>query len=580
LIGVAGLLFIYTLLTDLIAMSITLWLGLYLFGRGYPSRVTLRAVIALLALSGFFFGAYNNLFHQVAGTASLRAILLIVGLASWYSLSVQLTPKKTQQRIRWLEIIIYFLAAITIFLLFTTRNAFVGEEGNVLYVGRMGFGLPYLLYSIFLMTASFGILYNLLTDTRVGLGAQGRFFLIASIFPIIEIGYGILALAITPPLPRLYQDLLLFLGIFFLGVFVARYQSLVERRTLLQDLPISGITLLGLSAMYTLFAWRWGLRVELLATVAGFAILTHSAYDLVREFLERLRIRDEGLFRQQLRHLDGEGNEEKNLQQSLQEGLELLCSTINASGGFIAMRGKNAFTVVTSYLSIPVETHIPAGLIACEDIYQPNSKGLPDTVWIAPAFDGSNQIAAIGIAQPNTKLHYSSDELDLLAEVADRVGILVSASSIHPKSNEETEKTRSRAKDVVHTIKTNPDPKLVKLVEDALRNLHDYITLGQSPLTERADVAGESHIERGKSLQAILINAISMLRPPGQRPGEPLPRVWYNYVVLHDAYIEDVPNREIMARLYISEGTFNRTRRNALRGLSRLLLETGEVKTP
>ena len=32
-------------------------------------------------------------------------------------------------------------------------------------------------------------------------------------------------------------------------------------------------------------------------------------------------------------------------------------------------------------------------------------------------------------------------------------------------------------------------------------------------------------------------------------------------------------NREIMARLYISEGTFNRTRRNALKGLARLLIE-------
>ena len=54
---------------------------------------------------------------------------------------------------------------------------------------------------------------------------------------------------------------------------------------------------------------------------------------------------------------------------------------------------------------------------------------------------------------------------------------------------------------------------------------------------------------------------------------EPLPRIWYSYAILHDAYIQGVPNREIMARLYISEGTFNRTRRNALRGLTRLLTE-------
>lgn len=572
------MLFFFTLLTDLVAMSTTLWLALYLFGRGYPSRITLRAVIALLALSGFFLGAYNNLFHQVSGTAALRAILLIVGLASWYSLSVQLTPPQTQRRIRWLEMIIYTLAGITVILLFSTRNVFIGEEGNVLYVGRMGIGLPYFLYSVFLVSASVGILYNLLTETKVGLETQARFFLIASIFPIIEIGYGILALAITPPLPRLVQDLLIFLGIFFLGVFVARYQSLVERRTPLQDFPISGITLLGLSTLYTILAWRWGVRVEMLATVAGFAIFTHSAYDLVREFLERLRIRDEGLFRQKLRQLDREEEGEKTLQQSLQEGLELLCSTVNASGGFIATRNGNTFVVKTSYFSIPVETQIPTRLIACEDVYQPDSKRLPDTVWVAPAFDGVMQIAAIGISRPNTKLHYSTDELDLLAEVADRVGILISASFTPPTTDDKSKETRSKAKDMVYTIQSNPDPKVVKEIEDALRNLHDYITLGQSPLAAWADVDGGSHIERGKNLQAILTDAIGMLRPPGQRPSEPLPRVWYNYVVLYDAYVEDIPNREIMARLYISEGTFNRTRRNALRGLTRMLLETGEVK--
>jgi hypothetical protein len=577
LIGDVHLLIILTLLTDLIAMSTTLWLALYLFGRGYPSKVTLRAVIALLALSGFFFGAYNNLFHQVSGTAALRAILLIVGLASWYSLSVQLTPPITQRRLRWLEILVYTLAGITIVLLFSTRNIFIGEEGNVLFVGRMGLGLPYFLYSVFLVTASVGILYNLLTETRVGLETQTRFFLVASIFPIIEIGYGILALAITPPLPRLFQDLLIFLGIFFLGAFVARYQSLVERRTLLQDFPISGITLLGLSAIYTLFAWQWGIQVEMLAIVAGFAILTHSAYDLVREFLERQRIQNEGLFRQQLRKLDSEGEGEKALQQSLQEGLDLLCSTINASGGYIALREENKFVVTTTNLSVPLKTQIPVELIDCEDIYQPNSKKMPGTVWVAPAFDGTTQIAAIGISQPNTKLHYSSDELDLLAEVADRIGILIAASLTQSTPGDKSKEAQARGKEMVDTIRTNPDSRLVKEVEDALRNLHDYITIGQSPLAEWTAVDGESHIERGKNLQLILINAIRMLRPPGQRPAEPLPRVWYNYVVLHDAYVEDVPNREIMARLYISEGTFNRTRRNALRGLSRMLLETGKV---
>ena len=82
-----------------------------------------------------------------------------------------------------------------------------------------------------------------------------------------------------------------------------------------------------------------------------------------------------------------------------------------------------------------------------------------------------------------------------------------------------------------------------------------------------------THIERGKRLQEYLLAAIELLKPAEKRPPEPLPRIWYNHAVLYDAYVEGVQNREIMARLYISEGTFNRTRRNAIRGLARLLAE-------
>jgi hypothetical protein len=151
-------------------------------------------------------------------------------------------------------------------------------------------------------------------------------------------GYGILALAITRPMPRLVQDLLIFSGVFLLGMSVARYQVLVERRTTLQDLPVSGVVLLGLSGIYALLAWRWGLPPITIAAVTMLAILTHSIYDLGREFLERLRIRNESTFRRQLRQLESEVSNEESLQQCLQEGLDLLCHTLRASGGFIAVR--------------------------------------------------------------------------------------------------------------------------------------------------------------------------------------------------------------------------------------------------
>jgi hypothetical protein len=578
------MLFIFTLLVDFSAMAVTLWLGFYLLGRGYPSRITLRAVVVLLALSAFFLGAFNNLFHQVPGTAALRAVLVIIGLSTWYSLTGLLLPEGARKYLRWTGIVIYTLAAVTAVLLISTANAFVGEPGNLLYVARMGVGPPYVLYGILQILASGGILFNLLGSARIGLSPQGRSFLLASIFPITAALYGILALALTPPLPRLVEDLLIFVGVFLLGVSVARYQTMVERRTTLQDFQISGLAILGLSALYTFLAWRLGLRPELVAVVMVVAILTHSLYDLVREFLERQRFRNENTFRRQLRLLEGDGASEAKLQSSLQDGLALLCRTLNASSGFIAIRRAEDFEVAATLGSLPFGSRLAASEVSCEDISHPEAPLLQSIIWMAPAYGAEAQNAVIGVGSPRSRLNYSPDDLDLLAEVADRVGVILSLSRtsqpgtgvLQPMAaggQSNNGKLLSSPDDLLASVASSLDPGLLAQVEEGLRHLSDYIALGQSPLSGRLGASAESHVESGKKLQLVLLAGIEALRPAGARPGEPLPRVWYNYAVLHDAYVEGVPNREIMARLYISEGTFNRTRRNALRGLTRLLLE-------
>jgi hypothetical protein len=44
-------------------------------------------------------------------------------------------------------------------------------------------------------------------------------------------------------------------------------------------------------------------------------------------------------------------------------------------------------------------------------------------------------------------------------------------------------------------------------------------------------------------------------------------------MILQEAYLEETSNRDIMQKLYISEGTFNRTRRTAIRALARAIGE-------
>ena len=111
--------------------------------------------------------------------------------------------------------------------------------------------------------------------------------------------------------------------------------------------------------------------------------------------------------------------------------------------------------------------------------------------------------------------------------------------------------------------------------------MYDYPYLGEHKLAQLRivetyldvqETAFVTHLDRGKALQEVLIAAIEKLKPPGQQPSLPT-REWHQYVILHDSYVLGELNRDIMARLYIGEGTFNRARRRAIRGVARALEE-------
>ena len=572
-----------TILVSLVAMATTLWMAFYLFARGFPSAMTLRVVIVMLALSGFFFGAYNNIFFQTTGSAAIRAILLVIVLGGWYSVTFHVMSERNQKRYRFFEWGIYALGVLTIIFLLQP-NTFISEQGNALYVAHMSHtGWAYRVYGAFQFIISFSIMLNLLVGDRVGLTARGKYFMVTSIFPIISVIYGVFALGSPTPAPRIIQDTLAFCGVFVLGLSVARHQTLMERRATLQDFPLTTLSTLGLVAISTFFAWKGGMPVKNLSAVVGFVILAVGVYDLTREFLERQRMRNESQLRKQLHQLEGESSDEEALKSRLQEGLDLLCQTLDAPGGFVAIRRGEKFMVLASRSSVPLRSELAESLVACEDLSHPKAEQLSSLAWIAPTFEGQTQVAVVGIEKSRSRMDYSTGNLELLAEVADQIGTIVSLSNLGPKKSDQLRELAAASQinaielnsvtgDMLNSISANPDDEFIKTVEEALRHLPDTIALGQSALAKKISVKGDSHVERGKHLQELLMSSIESLKPAEKRPPEPLPRIWYNYAVLYDAYMEGVQNREIMMRLYISEGTFNRTRRNAIRGLARLLL--------
>lgn len=110
-------------------------------------------------------------------------------------------------------------------------------------------------------------------------------------------------------------------------------------------------------------------------------------------------------------------------------------------------------------------------------------------------------------------------------------------------------------------------------VEGALRHLNDLPALAEHPLLERLPPGpdGETTLERAGRLRAEVEAAIDRLRPGGARPapGSSVgPGGWLHHLVLYEAYVQGRPNKQVMQRYHLSEGTFHRARRRAVDALA------------
>jgi hypothetical protein len=120
------------------------------------------------------------------------------------------------------------------------------------------------------------------------------------------------------------------------------------------------------------------------------------------------------------------------------------------------------------------------------------------------------------------------------------------------------------------------------LVEGALRHLDDLPGLSQHPLLAAVGLDAASPLENAAALRSALVLAIERLRPGGPRPmpgSDGRRGGWLPYLVLSEAYVEARPNKQIMQRYYISEGTFHRTRRRAIDALATDLYHRLAVRT-
>ena len=224
--------------------------------------------------------------------------------------------------------------------------------------------------------------------------------------------------------------------------------------------------------------------------------------------------------------------------------------------------------------------------------------GFPNLALIVPLHAGGGQIGAVVLSQRTTGASYTEDDTYLLEDLADTIASVVHIARLQERSVQQIDalliEVREREQELQGSMRevlaAGSEPSILRgqsesetisLVEDALRHLHDYTYLGEHSLAqlriidshlETHEEAFITHIDRGRVLQEVMITAIDKLKPSYPKPSPPT-REWHQYIILHDCYVEGKLTREVMNELYISEGTFNRSRRRAVRGLTRALSE-------
>ncbi len=600
-----------TLLINFVFLIAAVWLGIYVITRSPRSLIAWLTGLTLWSMAGLFLNlllALNppplpqNLPGWITfllpfwpvGTVNqnssswLQGWLVIPAIVIWHHVTVLLRPGSMNPW-RWTRVLFGYLAAlVAILLLINTNLIFSRDPGDPIFMNTLR---PGPLYPLFMGLLILFTAFSLVNLSRSAKNApalmqrnQLRILILATLIAGLTGPLGLVAETFSIGIPRVTLSILLGITVVLLGYGVAQYSALVQGRVIRRDFVYNAIAIAVISGLYLLVTRISALIFDVPAVVYIFivllAIITHSIIEIARQVLDSLFFsRERRQIRQNLTALADSVGEE-GLQENLRLILDAMCSSVRATYGLIVLfEGKHLDQVSTYHWQ---KTALPVSredLLADDFVhFEPGTfpSPLDDLVLLIPLYANSDQIGAIIFGTPINGIRFSQTDVEQLLYPSDRIADAI----LDAKREKMYLEQLPQFTQVKQPIYPESARKIsIKDVEDALRNLFDYAHLGDSPLVGLNLVRLEfgdgavTHIDHGKAVNSTMTKVVEKFRPAEQLPGEPVPREWYPYLILHGAYFEDKLNRDIMSQLYISEGTFNRTRRSAIRSVTRMLEE-------
>jgi len=503
----------------------------------------------------------------------------------WHHVTVLMRPGRMNWWRRTRVILGYIVAIVAIWVQAFTPLMFVEVSGDPLYLNTLQAGPLYLPFLSLLLLFTVFSLINLFRSARVAPSAMPQRQLvtlaIATIIAGLTAPVAFIAAVFEMPLPRTSLTIPLMIAVILIGYGVARYSALIQGRTIRRDFLYSGLAMGLVTAIYSFVTWvsvtLFDVPPAAFVLIIILAIVTHNLVDATRRTLDSIFYRQENRqLRANLRKLAQVS--EQDLSAKISLALESMCNSARATFG-IVLHFDQKLDIIASYKMAESEISQPVSDFMIDDDVSQIAPGqfpepLENAALLLSLYVDTKQIGVVVLGRPINSLKYSKDDIELLLYPSDRL-----AEAIR---NAQREAEYLRQLSQLTTPEEIQAQIPVKEVENALRNLYNYALLGDTVLAKlelvrtRLSLDEITHVDRGKAVYRVVVDAIEKLRPDTELPRDPPPREWHPYIILHSAYVEKDLNRDIMSRLYISEGTFNRTRRGAIRSITRIL---GELET-
>jgi hypothetical protein len=602
-----------TFTINFVALIAAFWLGLYVITRSPRAPTAWLTAFTLWSLGGLFLNILlalnpppaapyrpsglrflfpfwpSSTFEQGA-SSWLQGWSVAPAIVFWHHATLLMRPGKMNLW-RWTRVIAgYMIAIAAIEVQAFTQIMFSVEGGNPLYLNSLRAGSLYPIFGIALIALPTASVVNLARSARVAPGetARRQLWVLVAATAIAGLAGPVTLVASWLdlfPVPMVVLSGLLAISVGMIGFGVARYSALVEGRTMARDFIYNLAIILIITTFYLL-----AVRVLVLAYDAPrviiilipiLAIFTHSLMGAGYRLIDRLFFQQQTRrLRSNLQRLSRLAGEGEDFQENLKDTLNAVCVSVRASYGLIFEFDREWARPISDYRWRELPVEIPTQTLAADDVTHLELGQLPDPLneaaLLVPLYIESGQVGALVLGQPTNGVRYANEDVEHVLHPADRVADVI---FITKRKNEYLSRLTELTEE--HRMHTTRQAASIPVedVEDALRNLYDYAYLSDTPLADLDLVSGQmipgqkTHLERGKMVYAVVVEALEKMRPGRDVPRDPPPREWYPYIILSDAYLNDIPNRDIMSRLYISEGTFNRTRRAAIRSLARTLAE-------